>query len=391
MAGNYVLIPKPPQYYILFTASARRACKKTGPNGPEEDALNSANSMANLTKQARKRARNRVTSHDVARLAGVSQAAVSRVYRQGASASAEMREKVREAARQLGYRPNAIARGLSSRRSNMVALIMLRQTNLTYPDSLVEISSSFSARGIQVLLFSIETYDELDDTVDRVLQYQVDGVVIGGTFNRAQRRAFDDAGIPVIYYGLAPRGAPYSCVDCDNGKGTEWLAEKLLSAGHRRFGIMAGPKNGAVARVRTRMLEAGLRAGGADDVVIVHCGYEYENARRGFVELMRTNRRLPDAVAAITDSLAIGSIDEARENFGLDVPGDISITGFEGVRIGGLEPYKLTTIRLPRKRMAAAVVDLLTDRIEDPDLSPEVRLFTGIPVPGQTVRNANDA
>ncbi|MDE0487682.1 MAG: hypothetical protein OXI07_00620, partial [Gammaproteobacteria bacterium] len=62
-----------------------------------------------------------------------------------------------------------------------------------------------------------------------------------------------------------------------------------------------------------------------------------------------------------------------------------------GVRIGGLEPYKLTTIRLPRKRMAAAVVDLLTDRIEDPDLSPEVRLFTGIPVSGQTVRNANDA
>ena len=337
----------------------------------------------------RKRVRNRVTSHDVAELAGVSQAAVSRVFRSGASASPAMRRKVLAAARQLGYRPNAIARGLSTQRSNMVALIMLRQINLDYPDTLVEITSSFSTHGIRVLLFSIESFDELDATVDQVLQYQVDGVVVAGVFNAKQRKACDDSGIPVIYYGLAPRNAPYSCIDCDNNQGTDWLVDQLIDAGHRRFGIMAGPRYGLVAEARASLLADKLRARNDTEINFVHCEYDYPSAREGFANLLRTADSPPDAVVAVTDSLAIASIDEARQNFGLRVPDDLSVTGFDGVRTAQLEPYKLTTIRLPRRRMADAAVSMLIDRIDNPDLSTEVRVFSGVPVPGNTIKRKN--
>ena len=99
----------------------------------------------------------RVTSYDVAKAAGVSQSAVSRVFKHGASASKDMRDRVHRVADQLGYRPNAIARGLITRRSNLVGVIISKWTNLYYPEVLVSLTQQFSDAGIRVLLFSLET------------------------------------------------------------------------------------------------------------------------------------------------------------------------------------------------------------------------------------------
>ena len=333
---------------------------------------------------------NRVTSHDVAKRAGVSQAAVSRVYRPGASASDAMRQKVHTAAKELGYRPNAIARGLSTQRSNMVALIMLRQTNLDYPDTLVELTSCLSHEGIRALLFSIESLSELNTVVDQVLQYQVDGVIMGGPLFAAQRKVLDSAGIPIIFYGGTPPDRPFNAVDCDNDEGTEWLVDQLVGAGHRRFGLMAGLESGRVAVERSKFFLQKLHERGFDDTISVSCDYEYRTARRAFAELMDKMGSAPDAVIAVTDGLAIASIDEARGNFGLDVPGDLSITGFDGVRIAGFQPYNLTTVRLPRRRMANAAVTMLLEHIENPDLPPELRTFSGIPMPGHSLGPAKN-
>ncbi len=342
------------------------------------------------TKKGTRGATSRVTSYDVAELAGVSQAAVSRVYRPGASASEAMREKVLAAAKELGYRPNAIARGLSTQRSNMVALIMFRQTNLDYPDTLVELTSSLSREGIRALLFSVEQFGELSAVVEQILQYQVDGVIMGGPMTAAQRKVLDKAGIPVIFYGGTPPDRPFNAVDCDNDEGTGWLVDQLVDAGHQTFGLMAGPESGRVAVQRAEFFLGKLRERGFDDVISVSCGYDYQEARSGFAKLMNKMRTKPDAVIAVTDSLAIASIDEARGNFGLDVPEDISITGFDGVRISGFQPYNLTTVRLPRRRMAEAAVTMLLEHIENPDLPPELRTFSGVPVTGNSLGPAKN-
>jgi len=97
-----------------------------------------------------------VTSYDVARHAGVSQSAVSRCFKPGASVSKKMRARVMKAAEELGYEPNAIARSLITRRSNLVAILISNLTNLYYPEVLAELTQKFSAEGVRVLLFAMK-------------------------------------------------------------------------------------------------------------------------------------------------------------------------------------------------------------------------------------------
>ena len=143
-------------------------------------------SRLDLSKESSGSERKRPTSYDVAELAGVSQSAVSRVFKEGASASKAMRKRVHEAAAKIGYRPNAIARGLITQRSNMVAVIISKLTNLYYPEVLVHISQRFSDFGIRVLLFGLPSENSIDTVLDQVLQYQVDGVLTAALMTPAQ-------------------------------------------------------------------------------------------------------------------------------------------------------------------------------------------------------------
>jgi DNA-binding LacI/PurR family transcriptional regulator len=119
-----------------------------------------------------------VSSVEVARLAGVSQAAVSRVFTPGASVSDEMRQKVMAAAKQLGYRPNAIARSLNQRSTHMIGLVMVRFMNPFYARLLQEFTAKLQALGYWTLLLNIAHGDELEQALPLALQYQVDGLII---------------------------------------------------------------------------------------------------------------------------------------------------------------------------------------------------------------------
>ncbi len=142
----------------------------------------------------------RVTSYDVARQARVSQSAVSRCFKPGASVSKKMRARVMKAAEDLGYQPNAIARSLITRRSNMVAVVISQQTNLYYPEVLVQLSQRFSERGVRVLLFTLERESDIDVILDQILQYQVDGVVEAARLSGPQIDLMEKRGIPLVFY-----------------------------------------------------------------------------------------------------------------------------------------------------------------------------------------------
>ncbi|MEO0320585.1 MAG: LacI family DNA-binding transcriptional regulator, partial [Pseudomonadota bacterium] len=121
--------------------------------------------------------RQAVTSYEVARLAGVSQSAVSRCFKPGASVSAKMRARVMAAAAELGYEPNAIARSLITRRSNLVAVLISNLTNLYYPEVLAELTRHLTAYDVRVLLFSLESEADANATLQQIWPYRVDGVI----------------------------------------------------------------------------------------------------------------------------------------------------------------------------------------------------------------------
>lgn len=338
--------------------------------------------MANNGKKDRKRA----TSYDVAELAGVSQSAVSRVFQDGASASKDMRDRVTSAADKLGYRPNAIARGLITQRSNMVAVIISQQTNLYYPEVLFQLTQRFSDRGIRVLLFTLEHESDKDSVLEKILQYRVDGIVTAAMLSPAQVRTIENADIPVIFYNRTPPEVLVNSVRCDQEEGERWLVGELHAAGHRSFAIIAGPEDSTVSAERTGGALQKLKELGIEDATIVNGDFGYQSGRVAFKEIMNRVSSPPDAVIVANDAMAIGCVDEAREGFALRVPEDISIVGFDGVGPARFAAYDLTTVRQPVGRMTEAAVSMLIDRIENWNLSPEKRVFSGERIRGGSAK-----
>ncbi len=332
--------------------------------------------------------RRRATSYDVAELAGVSQSAVSRVFQPGASASKDMRDRVLSAANKLGYRPNAIARGLITQRSNMVAVVISRQTNLYYPEVLVQLTQRFSEDGIRVLLFTLEHEGDIDSVMEQILQYQVDGVVTAATLKPDQLQTIESAGIPVIFYNRTLPERLVNSVRCDQEEGERWLVSELVAAGHKRFAIISGPEDSAVSMERTQGALQKLRELNINDALIVTGDYGYASGRAAFAEIVQRMGKLPDAVIAANDVMAIGCIDEAREVNDLRVPQDISVVGFDGVGPARYAAYDLSTVRQPVGRMSEAAVSMLLERIDNPELTPEKRVFSGDRISGGSARLA---
>ena len=332
------------------------------------------------------RAGNRATSYDVARVAKVSQSAVSRCFKPGASVSRKMRARVMKAAAELGYQPNAIARSLITRRSNMVAVVISQQTNRYYPEVLVELSRGFSERGIRVLLFTLEHESDIDIVLEQILQYQVDGVVEAARLSSAQVDLIEQRGVPFVFFNRSLRDRPVNAVCCDQAEGARWLVNRLVGAGHKSFGIVSGPKDSAVSVERTQGALARLAELGIKTATIVAGDYSYDSGVAGLRTLREKTGKLPDAVICANDVMALGCMDAARFQIGLKVPGDISIVGFDGVSAAGWKSYDLTTVRQPVRSMAEAAVAMIMERIENPKLPPEKRTFSGILVDGSSAR-----
>ena len=316
------------------------------------------------------------TSYDVARRAGVSQSAVSRCFKPGASVAPHTREKIMAAAQTLGYHPNAIAQGLITKRSNLVAVVISNLTNLYYPEVLAELTQRLSAQGIRVLLFSLAAESDVDDVLDQIWRYRVDGAIVAARLHPEQLAAFDDRGVPVILYNRIGEGVPASSVCCDSVAGEQALVDALVGAEHQVFGIIAGPADSYVGEERvnaaTRRLQQLSRT-----PFIVRGQFDYASGDRCLKDLWRMTEGKMDALICVNDLMAIGAIDSARINFGVRVPQDLSVVGFDGVGPATWLTYQLTTIRQPVRRMTEAAVAMLIERIEHPDISPEQRLFAG--------------
>ncbi len=325
------------------------------------------------------------TSYDVAQRAGVSQSAVSRCFRPGSSIAPKTRARVLAAARDLGYFPNAMASGLITKRSNLVAVLISNLTNLYYPEVLAEITRRLSERDIRVLLFALQAESDVDAMLDQVWRYRVDGAIVAARLSTKQLRDFARRRVPVVLYNRFGEGEPVPSVCCDSVGGERQLVEKLVAAGHEVFGIIAGPDDSYVSQERVRGAQQRLHELGRE-ALLVKGAFDYESGDAGLRTLMTMTDRKLDALICANDLMAIGAIDCARHQFGIHVPQDLSIVGFDGVAPAMWSSYNLSTVRQPVRRMTEAAVSMLLERIEDPDLPPEVRTFAGKFIDGASAR-----
>ena len=324
------------------------------------------------------------TSYDVARRAGVSQSAVSRCFKPGASVAPATRARILAAAEALGYAPNAIAQGLITRRSNMVAVLISSLTNLIYPEVLSQLTERLSERGVRLLLFTLHAEFDAGEVLSQVLRYRVDGVIAAAQLSEEALERFAARGVPVVLYNRRSLSGGAASVSCDHVAGERLLIDRLIASGHQRFGIISGPADNAVSQERVGSAVGHLRGLGLTFETVAG-RFDYESGAEGLARLLEQARGGLDAVVCANDTMAMGAMDRAR-TLGRQVPQDLSIVGFDGVEPATWSSYALTTIRQPVDRMTEAAVAMLIERIEQPELAAEHRLFAGRLVEGASAR-----
>ena len=307
----------------------------------------------------------KVTSLDVARRAGVSQSAVSRVFTPGASASRATVDKVRRAAAELGYRPNALARSLITGRSRIIGLVVAYLHNHFYPEVVEQLSVALQERGYHVLVFmAAPSVDDVDGVVQEIIDYQVDGLVLASVSLSSPLASQCQAlGIPVVLFNRDQDDPRLSSVTTDNVAGGHALADHLVAQGRERIAYIAGFEGASTQRDREAGFMAGLAAAGrglfARDVGNFDHAEAQDAARRMF-----GHAAAPDAVFVCNDHMAFAVMDVLRFELGLRVPADVAVAGFDDVPMAAWPAYDLTSFRQPADRMVAETVATLMERIE---------------------------
>lgn len=313
----------------------------------------------------------KVTAQDVAKLAGVSQSAVSRVFTPGTSVSAKMADKVLKAADELGYRPNVLARSLITGRSNIIGLVVAYLENQFYPDALEKLSNALQARGYHILVFmASNSEDSVEKVMDELLDYQVDGIITASVaMSNVLATRCDEAGIPVVLFNRGQDDVRLSAVTSDNIAGGRRIAEFLVAGGHERIAHIAGWEGASTGRDRKAGFLQGLEAQGRDLFACADGNYNREDASQAARELFSGSEK-PDAVFVGNDHMAFAVMDVLRFELGLSVPEDVSVVGYDDVPLASWPAYNLTTLRQPSNRMVDATVDILLGRIEGNESVP---------------------
>lgn len=313
----------------------------------------------------------KVTSAEVARLAGVSQSAVSRVFTPGASVSSKTMEKVRAAAEELGYRPNVLARSLITGRTRLIGLVVAYLENQFYPIALELLSRALQARGYHILVFMAENSTErVAQVMSELLDYQVDGIITASVaMSNDLTTRCDGAGIPVVMFNRGQDDARLSEVTSDNVNGARRAVEFLIKAGHKRIAHVTGWQGSSTGRDRAEGFKQAMQAAGLQPFGMVDGAYAREKAAAVTRELCQGPER-PDAIFVGNDHMAFAVMDTLRHELGLRVPQDVSVVGYDDVPMAAWPAYGLTTIRQPVNRMVEATVAALLDQIEGGSPAP---------------------
>ncbi len=310
----------------------------------------------------------RVTASEVARRAGVSQSAVSRVYTDGASVSRETMDKVRKVAAELGYQPNALARAMVSGRSHIIGLVVAYLENHFYPEVVEKLCQALQDVGYHVLIFMVsETAEDLEQVVNTILGYQVDGIIAASvSMSSDLTQRCREAGIPVVLFNRTQEGDECSTVSTDNFSGGQRAAEFLLAGGHRNPGYIAGWEGASTQNDREAGFRAGLAAAGRELSAREIGNFRLDQARAAARRMFAGPQR-PDAVFVANDHMAFGVMDVLRAELGLSIPEDVSVVGYDDVSTAAWPTYDLTTLRSCSKTMIGHTIEILLKRIHEPD------------------------
>lgn len=323
---------------------------------------------------------------DVARLAGVSLGSASRALSSPDAVRAATLRKVREAADRLGYVPDGAARALALRRSMTVGAVLPTINNPIFSDFVQALQKTLGRAGYHLLIAAHE-YDLKEEAavVERLVQRGIDGIVLIGTDHpSAIFRRIEQARLPYVCAWSVDEARAHPCVGISNRRAMHRVVRHLLDLGHRQFAMVSGdPEHNERARSR---IEGVMDAFALADVEfksdrIYYGPYSIEAGRSALRKAMALEPR-PTALICATDLLAAGALAEARA-MGIQVPQQLSISGFDDIEIASLLDPPLTTLQVRTSEIGRASGEALLGAIKG-KVSPTVEIETALKVRGST-------
>ncbi|MFF2484171.1 catabolite control protein A [Paenibacillus sp. NPDC058071] len=304
-----------------------------------------------------------VTIYDVAREAGVSMATVSRVVNNNPNVKPATRKKVYEAIERLGYRPNAVARGLASKKTTTVGVVIPDISNSIYAEVARGIEDIANMYHYNIILCNADKRKDKEiRVINTLLEKQVDGLLfMGGAVTDEHLQAFKTANVPIVLCATTDENGEIPSVDIDHEHAAYDAVRKLLDQGHTRIAMISGtlqdPANGysRFQGYKRALSEAGI----AYDESLVRIGnYRYESGADAMKYFIELDER-PTAVFSATDEMAIGAI-HAIQDSGLKVPEDFSVISVDNSRMASMVRPQLTTVAQPMYDIGAVSMRLLT-------------------------------
>ena len=318
---------------------------------------------------------NVVTLREVASRAGVSRSAVSRTFTPGASVSLKTREKVERAALELGYSPNALASSLKTGRTKLIGLVLNNFHNPLFLEVFDQFTRGLQAEGLRPLMVNLTDETDPQNSVQMMRQYSVDGVVVASsTLPLSFARAFRDAGVPIVHsFGKHSAAPQVHVAGIDNVECGRIAARTLVECGYRKIGFLGGPEAATSTQDRLEGFRSELCK--HPGIAISHSfasDYTFKAGREEMLRLLKAARA--EAYFCGDDVLSIGAVSAVQDS-GLRVPQDVGLIGLNDMEMAGWENINLTTIRQPIPEIVSSSIEMMVALLENPDRTPEARLF----------------
>ncbi len=314
------------------------------------------------------------TLQDVAQRAEVSTATVSRCLNEPGKVRNEVRKKINKAINDLGYVPHGAARALASRRTRTIGAIVPTIDNAIFSEAIQHLQQGLAKANFTLLLtnssYSLE--EELNE-VNSLLSRGIDGLVLVGELHHPEVfAAIEREQIPYVNLWTYNPSSKYSCIGFDHIKAGHQLAKHLVDLGHKEIGIVSGfLENNDRAILRLQGMKETIEEAGLSfqEDKIIECRYSVEQGCAATHTLLDRHPEIT-AINCGNDILALGALAAARER-GLDVPKDLSVTGFDNLEMIPYLSPALTTVNSPSKRMGEMAAEYILKQLEADDPSIE--------------------
>lgn len=320
----------------------------------------------------------RVTIKDVAKVAGVSYATVSRALSGSPEIGEATRERVLAICKDIGYTTNYVARSMVLKQTHLIGLIVANIDNPFMSELAYNIEIHAREKGYNIMLCNSSHDTKLEAEVfELLLGRQVDGIILvpSCTDSYENLKPFISK-VPTVFMSENLRDLPASYVTVDNFKGTQIGTEYLYSLGHRKILYLGKRKGSATHQLRADGYADACKRLGMEPSYC-NSGSAFSSIQSGY-QLAKHLFSKPlrhTAIFAAADSLALGVL-SAAEEAGIRVPEDVSLLGFDNIVYAGLPRINLTTIDQPKKTMASLAVDVLLEKIGDSDVGYSHKILT---------------